>query len=98
MTGDIDCAGSTASIHEPERFLMAQEHSDITLADVKRLLDQFAASRADKPRQDVEAEYGDLLLYLIFLAGRSGVDLLAGANRELDRVAVETPVLVDRYR
>jgi NTP pyrophosphatase (non-canonical NTP hydrolase) len=68
---------------------MAQARSDITLADVKRRLDQFAASRADKPRTEVEAEYGDLLLYLVFLAGKSGVDLLAGANRELDRVAVE---------
>lgn len=48
---------------------MAQEHTDVSLADVRRLLDQFAASRADKPRKDVEAEYGDLLLYLILLAG-----------------------------
>jgi hypothetical protein len=75
---------------------MAQEHSDVTFADVKRLLDQFAASRADKPRKDVEAEYGDLLLYLILLAGKSGVDLMAGANRELDRRARDTPHPADR--
>ena len=76
---------------------MAQTHSDVTLAEVKRLLEQFAASRADKPRKDVEMEYGDLLLSLILLAGRSGVDLMAGANRELDRIARETSVPVDRY-
>lgn len=70
---------------------MAQEHTDVTLADVRRLLDQFAASRADKPRKDVEAEYGDLLLYLILLAGKSGVDLVAGANVELDRRARDVP-------
>ena len=46
------------------KFMMAQEQSEVALADVKRLLDQFAASRAGKPRSDVEKEYGDLLLYL----------------------------------
>ena len=70
---------------------MALEHTDVSLADVRRLLDQFAASRADKPRKDVEAEYGDLLLYLILLAGKSGVDLVAGANVELDRRARDVP-------
>jgi NTP pyrophosphatase (non-canonical NTP hydrolase) len=77
---------------------MTQEHTDIALADVKRLLDQFAASRTDKPRADVEAEYGDLLLYLILLAGKSGVDLLAGANVELNRRARDTPRPADRSR
>jgi NTP pyrophosphatase (non-canonical NTP hydrolase) len=71
---------------------MAQEHTEVTLADVKRLLEQFAASRADKPRKQVETEYGDLLLYLILLAGKSGVDLVAGANQELDRRARDTPL------
>jgi NTP pyrophosphatase (non-canonical NTP hydrolase) len=70
---------------------MAQEHMDVTPAEVRRLLDRFAASRADKPRKDVEAEYGDLLLYLILLAGKSGVDLVAGANVELDRRARDVP-------
>ena len=52
---------------------MAQERNVVTVADVKQLLDQFAASRAGKPREDVGAEYGDLLLYLILLASRPGV-------------------------
>jgi len=76
---------------------MAQEHTDVTLADIKRLLDQFAESRVDRPRKDVEAEYGDLLLYLILLAGKSGVDLVAGANVELDRRARDTPRPVDGF-
>jgi hypothetical protein len=69
---------------------MSEERREIALADVKRLLDEFAASRADKPRKDAENEYGDLLLYLILLAARSGVDLVAGANLELDRRARDT--------
>lgn len=76
---------------------MAQEHTDVTLADIKRLLEQFAASRADKSRKDVEAEYGDLLLYLILLAGKSGVDLVAGANVELDRRARDQPRPADLH-
>ncbi|MFO1502331.1 MAG: hypothetical protein U1F39_00775 [Steroidobacteraceae bacterium] len=76
---------------------MTQEHGNLTLAEVKRLLDQFAASRADRPRADVEKEYGDLLLYLIMLAGKAGVDLVAGANVELDRMARDTPRHADRY-
>jgi hypothetical protein len=76
---------------------MAPEQTETTLADVKRLLDQFAASRAGKPRKDVENEYGDLLLYLILLAGKSGVDLVAGANVELDRRARDTPRPADGY-
>lgn len=76
---------------------MAQEHTDVTLADVKRLLDRFAESRVDRPRKDVETEYGDLLLYLILLAGKSGVDLVAGANVELDRRARDTPRPVDGF-
>ncbi len=85
-----------SSDEPPKRFLMAPEHTEATLADVKRLLDQFAASRVNKPRKDVETEYGDLLLYLILLAGKSGVDLVAGANVELDRRARDTPRPADR--
>jgi hypothetical protein len=77
---------------------MTVKHKEVTLADVKRLLSQFAASRADKPSDIVEAEYGDLLLYLIRLAEKSGVDLMVGAGRELDRRARVSPVPTGRNR
>jgi hypothetical protein len=77
---------------------MTQDHGEVTPAEVRRLLDQFAASRAHKPRKEAEAEYGDVLLYLILLAGKAGVDLLAGANRELDVMARDRPQLADRIR
>jgi len=70
---------------------MSKVPAEVALADVKRLIDQFAASRAEKPRKQVQAEYGDLLLYLILLAGKSGVALVAGANLELDRRARDMP-------
>lgn len=55
------------------------------------MLDQFAANRVGRPRSEVEKDYGDLLLYLILLASRSGVDLVAGANVELESRAREVP-------
>lgn len=70
---------------------MADDPQDVTLADIKQLLDRFAATRAGKPRKEVESEYGELLLYLILLAGKSGADLVAGANLELDRRARDNP-------
>jgi hypothetical protein len=76
---------------------MAQDHGDATLADLKRLLDQFAASRADRPRREAEAEYGDVLLYLIFLASKSGLDLLAGTNRLLDETVRDEQRLAVRH-
>jgi hypothetical protein len=77
---------------------MEQKSKDVTIADVKRLLSRFAADRAGKPPKDVEAEYGDLLLYLIRLAEKSGVDLMTGANQELDRRARAMPRPADRSR
>lgn len=73
-------------------FLMTpKSDKEVSLADVKLLLGQFAASRAHEPVKVVELEYGDLLLYLIRLADKSGIDLMTGANRALDRRARAMP-------
>jgi hypothetical protein len=64
---------------------------EVSLADVKQLLGRFAASRTNEPLKVVELEYGDLLLYLIRLADKAGVDLMTGANRALDRRARVMP-------
>ena len=76
---------------------MSQQPS-VTLADVKMLLSQFAASRAGHPPKDVEAEYGDLLLYLIRLAEKSGVDLIASATRRVDQRSRAMPRPADKHR
>jgi hypothetical protein len=77
---------------------MDQKNKDVTIADVKRLLSRFAADREDKPPKVVETEYGDLLLFLIRLAAKSGVDLMTGVNRALDRRARTMPRAADRRR
>ena len=70
----------------------------VTLADVKKLLSQFAASRAGRPPKDVEAEYGDLLLYLTRLAEKSGVDLITSATRQVDQRSQAMPRPAGKYR
>jgi NTP pyrophosphatase (non-canonical NTP hydrolase) len=77
---------------------MDQSNKEVTISDVKRLLGRFAADRADRPLKEVEIEYGDLLLYLIRLADKAGVDLMTGANRAMDRRARVMPRPADQSR
>ena len=70
----------------------------MTLADVKMLLSQFAASRVGHPPKDVEAEFGDLLLYLIRLAEKLGVDLIASATTQVERRSRTMPRPASKYR
>lgn len=53
---------------------------------VKRLHDMSAHDR-----QRVEAEFGDILLYLIRTANRYGIDLMASAGKQLARDARHQP-------
>lgn len=57
----------------------------IGLTDVKVTLSQFADSQSGRPFQKVEAEFGDLLLYLIRLAEKAGIDLLDTAQKQVGR-------------
>jgi CheY-like chemotaxis protein len=56
---------------------------------VKRLHDMSAHDR-----QRVEAEFGDILLYLIRTANRHGIDLMASAGRQLARDGRQQPKAV----
>jgi NTP pyrophosphatase (non-canonical NTP hydrolase) len=51
--------------------------------EVRQALQRFARDRAGAPREVVEREYGDLLLYLIRLAANLNVDLITAAARQL---------------
>lgn len=63
----------------------------MTLTEIKALLTHFAASRAGHSPQDAEAEYGDLLLCMIQLAEKAGIDLLASATSALERQTRNKP-------
>lgn len=70
---------------------MSEYSRPVTLADIKRLVARFAAAREGRERDDIEAEYGELLLFLISAADKAGVDLFAGASRQIDRRSKTMP-------
>jgi NTP pyrophosphatase (non-canonical NTP hydrolase) len=66
----------------------------VNLDVVKETLTQFAADRADSPPQKVEEEFGDLLLYLVSLADKAGVDLIEAGQKRIERGAETLPRIV----
>ena len=44
------------------------------------MLHAFGSARAGQPRQRIEEDYGELLIYLIRLADQLGIDLIAAAQ------------------
>jgi NTP pyrophosphatase (non-canonical NTP hydrolase) len=60
------------------------EQRPIYLSTVKATLARFAASRAGAPQEQTEREFGELLLYLIRLAEKNGVDLISASERQVE--------------
>ena len=56
----------------------------IYLSTVKTTLTRFAASRVGVPHEQTEREFGELLLYLIRLAEKNGVDLIGAGERQVE--------------
>jgi NTP pyrophosphatase (non-canonical NTP hydrolase) len=55
----------------------------VDLEAVKSIISSFAAERAGRPREQLEKEFGDLLLFVIRLAARMDIDLIAEAKAKL---------------
>ena len=66
----------------------------ISVAAIKQLLDAYAAACAGAPREQVEKEFGELLLYLVRLADRLEFDLIAAGEKHIARLAQNSPRLV----
>ena len=66
----------------------------VSVAAIKKLLDAYAAACAGVPREQVEKEFGELLLYLVRLAGRLDFDLIAAGEKHIARMAKSAPRLV----
>jgi NTP pyrophosphatase (non-canonical NTP hydrolase) len=60
------------------------EQRPIHLSAVKSALTRFATSRAGEPHEQTEREFGELLLYLIRLAEKNGVDLIGAGERQVE--------------
>ena len=61
------------------------------LTTVKRVLTSFARGRTQDSTVQLEAEFGDLLLFMINLADKQGIDLLRAGQRQVERRAKTMP-------
>jgi len=86
------------NIHDQARAAsLLQDRPAVDLRLVKDLLNEFANERAKLPHAQLEREFGDLLLYMVRLAERLEVDLISAGQRQIDRLAAISPVLVPRH-
>ncbi len=61
------------------------------LTTVKKVLTSFALGRTQDSTVQLEAEFGDLLLFMINLADKQGIDLLRAGQRQVERRAKTMP-------
>jgi NTP pyrophosphatase (non-canonical NTP hydrolase) len=69
---------------------MAQDQKT-DLTTVKKVLTSFALGRTQDSAVQLEAEFGDLLLFMINLADKQGIDLLRAGKRQIERRARTQP-------
>jgi hypothetical protein len=75
----------------------ALKRPTIDLRSVKKTLHDFAFNRAEAPRERLEGEFGELLLYLIRLADKVGVDIIAAGEKQIQQRGAHSPVLVPEH-
>ena len=66
----------------------------VTLGELKDLLLRFSWERRDWPREEVQREFGALVLYVMQQADRLGVDLVSAGEACLVRQSNMLPTLV----
>lgn len=66
----------------------------VTLGELKDLLLRFSWERRDWPREDVQHEFGALVLYIMQQADRLGVDLVSAGEACVARQSGFLPTLV----
>jgi hypothetical protein len=68
------------------------------LSTVKKLLASFVLDRSGETTAQLEADFGDLLLFMIHLADKEGVDLIRAGQRQVERRARTLPKVVGAKR
>ena len=66
----------------------------VTLGDLKDLLLRYSWQRRDWPREDLQREFGALVLYVMQQAERLGVDLVSAGEAHLSAQAESAPRLL----
>jgi hypothetical protein len=70
----------------------------VTLGELKDLLLRFSWERRDWPREDVQREFGALVLYIMQQANRLGVDLVSAGESCVMHQSKTVPTLVPTKR
>ncbi len=70
----------------------------VTLGELKDLLLRFSWERRDWPREDVQREFGALVLYIMQQADRLGVDLVTAGEACVVHQSKNAPTLVPTKR
>ncbi len=70
----------------------------VTVGELKDLLLRFSWERRDWPREDVQREFGALVLYLMQQADRLGIDLVSAGEASIVHQAASVPTLVPAKR
>ena len=66
----------------------------VSLGELKDLLLRFSWERRDWPREDVQREFGALVLYMMQQADRLGVDLVSAGEACIIHQAANVPTVV----
>jgi NTP pyrophosphatase (non-canonical NTP hydrolase) len=68
----------------------------MNLGDIKAVLQRHAAAHSTSPerREALATELADLMLYLIRLADRHGVDLVEASQQHLETDSAKRPKLI----
>ena len=69
----------------------------VSMGTVKAMLARFASGHATSSRATSAREFGDLLLYLVRLADKAGVDLIAAGEQRLAEKADRMPKVAGRH-
>ena len=70
----------------------------VSLGELKDLLLRFCWERRDRPREELQREFGALVLFLMQQADRLGVDLVSAGEACIMHQASRVPTLVSSHR
>ena len=81
-------------VHSGAACTSGMSKVSVTLGELKDLLLRFSWERRDWPREDVQREFGALVLYVMQQADRLGVDLVSAGEACVARQSSIVPTLV----
>lgn len=73
---------------------MHEDGVSVTLGELKDLLLRYSWERRDWPREQVQREFGALVLYVMQQADRLGIDLVTAGEAHVAQQAASLPRLL----